>query len=285
VAISGAAASSNMGYLSTSSATTFVMTLFNARLGWWLGNTGKAGNEYYRNNCPNYSISPIVSEAFGLTDDKNPYVLLSDGGHFENLGIYEMVLRRCKLIVVVDGGQDAEGKFDDLGNAVRKIRIDFGIPIEFSEVSIFPRRDNKVGRRCAVGRIRYSVIDDVNPAIKPKDKEKTGLADDGDGYLIYIKPAFYGTNEPRDVFNYAAAHDAFPHDSTADQWFDEPQFESYRMLGVHTMNEICGEADTLSLDKFLSLAVAHSMMQDNGEDLEKHPFIKGLLDLAKQFDT
>jgi len=275
VAISGAAASSNMGYLSTSSATTFVMTLFNARLGWWLGNPGKAGEDYYRSNCPNYSIDPIVSEAFGLTDDQNAYVLLSDGGHFENLGIYEMVLRRCKLIVVVDGGQDAEGKFDDLGNAVRKIRIDFGIPIGFSEVSIFPRRDHKVGRRCAVGRIGYSAIDRVTRVVD--GKKITKPADDG--YLIYIKPAFYGTNEPRDVFNYAIAHDAFPHDTTADQWFDEPQFESYRMLGFHTMNEICGEGKKLSLDEFRSLANAHAHLKA-GDDLEAtHPIIKTLVDL------
>jgi hypothetical protein len=257
VTISGAAASSNMGYLSTSSAMTFVMTLFNARLGWWLGNPGEAGNKYYDRSCPNFSIYPIVAEAFGLTNDQNAYVLLSDGGHFENLGLYEMVLRRCKYIVAVDGGQDGEAKFDDLGNAVRKIRIDFGIPIEFSEVSIFSRREKKEGRYCAVGRINYGAVDEVKCV--EDGEEKTKPADDG--YLIYIKPAFYGKDEPRDVYNYAVAHDTFPHDTTADQWFDEPQFESYRMLGVHVMNKICGtDAGDLTLAQLREKAQANSKL-------------------------
>ena len=275
VAISGAAASSNMGYMSTSSATTFVMTLFNARLGWWLGNPGEAGNNFYSGSCPNFSISPIVAEAFGLTDDRNAYVLLSDGGHFENLGIYEMVLRRCKFIVAIDGSQDARGEFDDLGNAVRKIRIDFGIPIDFKEVSIFGRSDKKQGRRCAVGSIQYSAIDKVRSVVD--GKEETRPADDG--YLIYIKPAFYGKDEPRDIYNYAVSHEAFPHDTTADQWFDEPQFESYRMLGRHTIREICGRKKThLSLEKFHSLAAEHSKLKDDKDDPLKHPAVKAIVD-------
>ena len=77
-----------------------------------------------------------AKQASGMpcTDDKNPYVYLSDGGHFENLGLYEMVLRRCHTIVVSDAGCDPGCSFEDLGNAIRKIRIDFGIPIELEDV-------------------------------------------------------------------------------------------------------------------------------------------------------
>ncbi|HST20446.1 MAG TPA: M24 family metallopeptidase, partial [Blastocatellia bacterium] len=103
VAISGAAVSPNMGYHS-SAAITFLLTLFNARLGWWLGNPGKPGRKTYYRSGPFFSIRPLLAEAFGLTDDKNKYVYLSDGGHFENLAFYEMVLRRCHSIVVSDGG-------------------------------------------------------------------------------------------------------------------------------------------------------------------------------------
>ena len=77
------------------------------------------------------SVRPIIAEAFGLTDDTNPYVYLSDGGHFENLGLYEMVLRRCHYIVVSDAGPGPDCSFADLGGAVRKIRIDLGISIDF----------------------------------------------------------------------------------------------------------------------------------------------------------
>ena len=152
MAISGAAVSPNMGYYS-SPIVTFLMTLFNVRLGWWLGNPGLAGQKYhtYPLAYPKSAIYPIIAEALGLTDDHNRYVYLSDGGHFENLGVYEMVLRRCRLIVVSDASDDADFQFDNLGNAVKKIRIDFGIPIEFKSMQIFPRKDKKKGAFCAIG--------------------------------------------------------------------------------------------------------------------------------------
>jgi hypothetical protein len=61
--------------------------------------------------------------------------------------------------------------------------------------------------------------------------------------LIYVKPAFYG-EEPRDVFNYATANPAFPHESTANQWFTESQFESYRMLGRYALHQVGDPAVT-----------------------------------------
>lgn len=227
IAISGAAASPNMGYHS-SPLVTFILTLLNVRLGAWLGNPGPAGDKTFHLGYPKLGVRPIISEAFGLTDDTNPYVYLSDGGHFENLGLYEMVLRRCHYIVVSDAGQDPICSFADLGGAVRKIRIDLGIPIVFDEpISIFARSDeearNKRGRACAIGKIRYSVVDGLG--IK-------------DGVLIYIKPACYG-DEPRDIYEYFKSNEAFPHESTSDQFFSESQFESYRMLGAHTMENIC----------------------------------------------
>ncbi len=247
--ISGAAANSNMGYHSTSALVTFVLTLFNVRLGWWLGNPGVAGSfparlriadeAFYQLGYPNSAIYPILAEAFGLTDDRNSYVLLSDGGHFENLGLYEMVLRRCKTIVVVDAGQDGKCQFEDLGNALRKIRVDLGIPITFDEITIYSRERDVLGHYCALGQIEYGCVD--GKAAKP-------------GMLLYIKPAFYG-DEPSDVYNYAQMNPDFPHESTVDQFFDEPQFESYRMLGSYIMNVIAGaDGKPLSLQELLSKA-------------------------------
>src|SRR5204863_1534292 len=112
--ISGAAASPNMGYHS-SPLVTLIMTLFNARLGWWLGNPGRAGDRTFNQDGPGLALQPLLAEAFGLTDDNNSYVYLSDGGHFENLGLYEMVRRRCQVIVVSDAGCDKDFKFEDLG--------------------------------------------------------------------------------------------------------------------------------------------------------------------------
>lgn len=261
MAISGAAASPNMGYYS-SPVVTFLMTLFNVRLGWWLGNPGPAGQippallarglkHYYELAHPKSAVYPIIAEALGWTDDRNNYVYLSDGGHFENLGLYEMVLRRCRLIVVSDAAGDPDFQYNDLGNAVQKVRTDFGIPIEFGEMKIFSRRDKKPGAYCAIGTIRYSEID--------KGVEVH------DGKIIYIKPAFYG-NEPRDIYRYAMTHETFPQQSTGDQWFDESQFESYRKLGSHIVDTICNRGATDNpfgsgdegLDEFFTQATERS---------------------------
>jgi hypothetical protein len=238
ITISGAAASPNAGYHS-SPVITFLMTLFNARLGAWLGNPGPAGRRTHYLSAPRLTVRPILAELFGLTTDRSKYVHLSDGGHFDNLGLYEMVLRRCRYIVVSDASCDAACSFEDLGNAIRKIRIDLGVPIEFtSELPIFPRAATerlRDGRYWAMGRIRYSCVD-RNPA----DPAAARLSDEEyDGVLIYIKPAFYGANEPRDVYNYARANASFPHEDTTDQFFSESQFESYRALGSYIVEQLC----------------------------------------------
>ncbi len=259
MAISGAAASSNMGYYTTSPVLSLLLTLFNVRLGWWLGNPGPAGshsytglktddrpgeasNKIYRRMSPTLSIMPVFYEAFGLTDDRNDYVYLTDGGHFENLGLYEMVLRRCNLIVVSDGAADARYEFNDLANAVRKIRIDLGIHIEFPDIPIYskaPEKDGHGGCYWSIGLIRYSDIDRKSDGKKAED-----------GILIYIKPAVY-EDEPEDVVHYKRTHPTFPNETTADQFFDEPQFESYRALGSYIMDQMCGShSGDLDLGQF-----------------------------------
>jgi hypothetical protein len=223
--ISGAAASPNSGYHSSPLAT-FLMALFNVRLGAWLGNPGPKGENTFRKRGPRFAVRPLLEETFGLTTDEKPYVFLSDGGHFENLGLYEMVLRRCRVIVVSDAGCDPKCQLEDLGNAIRKIRVDLGVPIDFETFTIYSRESKKSGQRWALGTIRYSAVDGGEPEAR-------------DGVLIYLKPAFYSDRkEPIDVFNYAAASITFPHETTADQWFSESQFESYRMLGRYTVTEV-----------------------------------------------
>ncbi|MEO5817327.1 MAG: patatin-like phospholipase family protein [Gemmatimonadaceae bacterium] len=239
VTISGAAASPNAGSRSTP-AVTFLMTFFNARLGAWLGNPGRAGAKTFDRSAPVQNVKPILDEMFGLTTDISPYVYLSDGGHFENLGLYEMVLRRCRFIVVSDAGADPSATFDDLGNAVRKIRVDLGIPIEFVDgVKIFARGqtpDGEKGAYWALGRIKYSAVD-----VGAEDPETDGL-------LLYIKPAIYG-QEPSDVQQYSRTSESFPHEPTSDQFFSESQFESYRALGEYIVRELVGKPLTSSLLK------------------------------------
>jgi hypothetical protein len=217
---SGAAVSPNMG-ANAGRALTFLLTVFNARLGVWLGNPGEPGGATWNKPAPSFGAAPVINELLGRTTDTNPYVYLSDGGHFENLGLYEMVFRRCRFIIVSDAGCDGEYTFGDLATAVRQIRLDFGIDIDFPNgVQIGSLKPG----RWAVGTIRYSL---VHPEAE-------------DGILLYVKPTLIG-DEPVDVANYARSHPAFPHESTTEQWFDAAQFESYRMLGLHTIAGLCGD--------------------------------------------
>jgi len=209
MAISGAAASPNMGYHS-SPALTFLMTVFNVRLGHWSPNP--ANEAQWTKHDPLFGGTYLLKELFGHTQHTSPFVYLSDGGHFENLGIYELVRRRCTCIVAIDVGEDSKNQFDDLGNAVRKCYADFGVVIDI-------HAEDLENGYSAVGRVIYP----------PREGTSEQASE---GCLIYIKPRLTGS-EPADLLNYKCTHPGFPHESTADQWFDESQFESYRKLGHH----------------------------------------------------
>jgi hypothetical protein len=228
-----------MGYHS-SPVISFVMMLFNARLGWWLANPGEPGRGAWNKDGPTNSLFPILNEMLGRTNDESDWVYLSDGGHFENLGLYEMVLRRCATIVIVDGSGDPDYNFEDLGNAIRKVRVDLGISIEFGDgIPIYGPRDVR-NRYCAVGRIRYDLADSNGSM----------------GRILYVKACLNGT-EPVDVRHYAANNPDFPQQGTEQLWFDEAQFESYRRLGSHIIQQIAQPprpGDPLSIASLAELA-------------------------------
>jgi hypothetical protein len=216
LAVSGAAASPALGIYSSKSRA-FLLTLANARLGLWFGNP--ANEQAWRNSEPPLGVGPIVRELLGLTTDRNPYVYLSDGGHYENLGLWEMVARRCRYIVVSDAGCDPEYGFGDLSNAVRRIRLDLGVPIWFPPLPMTKAGQGHGNPHAAIGVVRYSVVDGPGAP---------------DGTILYLKATLSG-DEPVDVCNFARTNPAFPHDPTSDQFFDEARFESYRTLGFHTV--------------------------------------------------
>ncbi|HYL19779.1 MAG TPA: patatin-like phospholipase family protein [Burkholderiales bacterium] len=212
--ISGAAVSPNQGYHS-SKAVAFLLTVFNVRLGWWMQNPAKPGA--WGTPGPRFGLQYLLSEVFGLADEDSEFVYLSDGGHFENLGIYELVRRRCRFIIAIDAGMDPKFGFEDLGNAVRKCQVDFGVRIDIDTKASVPMQGTgKSMYHCGVGRIHY------------EEADPTAIA----GFLLYIKPSLTG-NEPVDIMQYASVHPEFPHQSTTDQWFDESQFEAYRKLGYY----------------------------------------------------
>lgn len=254
MAISGAAANPNMGYYS-SSVVTFLMSLFNIRLGWWLGNTNEVGGRksrfgrgprYFEKQSPSIAVLPLLNETLGRTDQDKRYINVTDGGHFENLGLYEMVLRRCKFIVLSDGAADHEFKYGEISNAIQKCKVDLGVDIKFNDgINIFARKGVDAGK---TKKVRYSIADITYPEKGSDGKNLTG-------YLLYTRPAYYKT-EPTDIKHYADANQTFPHQSTGDQMYDEKQFEAYRGLGFLTMEEIIGKNKSGDFEQFKTTLTA-----------------------------
>jgi hypothetical protein len=256
VAISGAAFSTGLG-AQTSLGISLLAGFANVRLGrWWDAGVDRPPRDL-RNFKLGTLIESLLSVAFPVqiclldeflarfpgTARKHWY--LSDGGHFENLGGYELIRRRSPLIVIVDAEQDTDYEFGGLANLIRKARLDFGAEIEFLEepqlksaLAANPDLREEVGTLAELRRGCWE-----NGGLKEADREGlsrvhaalarvTYSSPAASSRLIYIKPTLTG-DEPTDVLEYHRSHPDFPHEPTSDQFFDEAQWESYRRLGDH----------------------------------------------------
>jgi hypothetical protein len=155
---------------------------------------------------------------FGGAKEKRPYINVSDGGHIENLGVYELLRRRCKYIVAIDGEQDAKMTFHGLTTLQRLAYIDLGVTIDIGLDALRPSYAGLSHSHFAFCRIHY-----------PRDS-RDGV--ESYGYLLYLKLSLTG-NEGEFIRRYRLDEPEFPHHSTADQFFTEAQFEAYRSLGEH----------------------------------------------------
>ncbi|WP_282608728.1 patatin-like phospholipase family protein [Pelagibius sp. Alg239-R121] len=244
MAISGAAAAPNMGKI-TVKPLIFILAMLNVRLNYWLPNPAKLRpkpeimkNVRFFKDLPMGAISRVgpmylLAEMFGMNTAKSKYINLSDGGHIENLGVYELVRRQCRLIIAGDGEADPELKFQGLAEVIRMIQIDMGIKIQVSGLDEIRRGE----QHHAVGTIRYpngrigkliylksSLLGDNN--LKATlDKENYTTSPYRDDNMLFDDGAY--------IAHYKAQHPAFPHESTGDQFFDEGQFECYRALGYN----------------------------------------------------
>ncbi|MCB4770843.1 patatin-like phospholipase family protein [Ancylobacter sp. Lp-2] len=239
IAASGAAVSSNMGANSIAPLTP-TLALLNVRLGYWLPNPmGFAAPEElaarYGSAAPAGGLLRniyFLAEAFGRLDERGPKVYVSDGGHIDNLGLFELLRRRCRLIVVVDAEADPGYAFRALVAVQRHARIDLGVRIElpWEAIAGAARACAEEGASCpgphaAIGRILYS----------PGDEPAEGI-------LVYIKASVSG--EENDMIRgYRVRHPSFPHETTLDQLFSEEQFEVYRALGFHIANRLFSGKD------------------------------------------
>lgn len=237
MAISGAAASANMGS-STVRSLSPTLSLLNIRLGYYLKNPkyvreSKSGrNRIARYVQERWDRFYLFIEMFnGLTETRST-IYLTDGGHIENLGIYALLKRRCGLILAIDSEADPELSCESLLKVERYARIDLGarILLPWEQISRHSRRISNAlpdhaapcdfGPHCAIGRIIY--------------------ADDTRGLLVYVKSSLSG-DEKDYVLDYAQRNTDFPHETTGDQFFSEEQFEMYRALGYHMVDGLFSE--------------------------------------------
>lgn len=283
LAISGGAVSTGLG-ARTSASLSVLLGFFNVRLGYWWrsgvrvddrqGATGlsrpqRVLNWAGRRFPVQMSLLDEWSARFPGVARSDWY--LTDGGHFENLGAYELVRRRLPLMIVCDFEADPDYAYGGLGNLVRKARIDFGTEITFlsekqvrgNDPSMEPpfRLPRCVGTLEALRR-GYRSAESVKPVGGEETRQKNDGAPDGlslvhgalahvrypnvpgaavkEGWLLYVKASLDG-DEPADVLQYHTDHPLFPQESTADQFFDESQWESYRCLGEHMASVVFAE--------------------------------------------
>jgi hypothetical protein len=213
MSISGAAASSAAG-VATFFAQAFASVVFNVRLGYWMRNPKDPG--WRKQELGMFWPLELWREVTMSTTERGRLVNLSDGGHTgDNIGIYALLQRRCKVIIACDAERDPDLTFGSFTEALRHAYVDLGVDVDIDLTMIRPDAVTGYSRsHCAVGRIRY-----------PEQPEQAS-------FLVYLKNSLTG-DEPEPILNYRAAQPAFPHESTVDQFFDDAQFESYRALGVH----------------------------------------------------
>lgn len=224
MAVSGAALNPQYGSR-TRPALGFLMALLNVRLGAWAKNPAQAGRAWRLAPWPWY----LALELLSLTNERHALVDVSDGGHIENLGVYELLRRQCRVIIACDAGADPERTFGDLGNVIRKARIDMGIDIQLDVSPLKPTQEGNLSTdHIVVGKITYP------PAAATSAAKGTGTVE---GTLVYVKTALT-RGDPVDLHEYRSRNPAFPQESTADQFFDEAQFESYRELGYQSGKKV-----------------------------------------------
>jgi hypothetical protein len=236
-AISGAAVSPNMG-THTTTTLSIITTLLNIRMGYWLSNARPSPAPATQQLLTDLPLVLYWKEMLGRASHEDGQIYLSDGGHFENLGLYELLRRRCKYIIAVSadvGSMDEPFDMGNLGAALRLARVDFGVEVEMG--SLVPlMHDPKTGGVLSffsAGKLTY-------PDASSKDKDANV------GTLIFIKTGVIEQDLSADLLQYWKNHPNFPYDSTSDQQYDQPRFESYRQLGylaTRAMWESLGEAE------------------------------------------
>ena len=206
-----------------------------------------AGGRFSVKKRPGESRDPrlapfyLWSEMTGWLDEDGQVIYVTDGGHIENLGVYELLRRRCKLIIAVDAEADPDLTFPSFVTLQRYARIDLGV-----RLSRMPWQEIQTTTKARMGAGAAAKADTEQP--KPGGPHIAvgeidyGLGEDNMGYIIYVKSSLTG-DENDYIKDYARRHPKYPHETTGDQFFSEEQFEVYRALGFHAMHAFLGGHD------------------------------------------
>lgn len=227
MAISGAAVDPNTS-ATRSRPLAFLMTLCNARTGYWIRNPRFVFRKFISHLAPRWYLYLLAEMFGGDLDEAAGYVRLTDGGHFDNLGLYELVRRRCRIIVVSDATADPAWFFQDLARVIELVRVDFGAKVELDVSSLVPDGAGLSSEHFVAGEVIY--------------------ADDTAAIIVYVKTSLTG-DESEEIRSFQRSHPTFPDESTANQFFTELQFEAYRTLGYHIGHPI---VDYLKKEKLLA---------------------------------
>ncbi|MBA4327912.1 MAG: hypothetical protein C0428_06770 [Polaromonas sp.] len=233
MSISGAAFSVGVGK-ETRPGYALLAFLANVRTAYWWRRppAGQGQDTPHREGTWNYLLEEARCRFLG---QPGRYWYLSDGGHFDNTGVYELVRRKLPLVLASDNGADPCYQFDDLMHLVRRVRIDFGAEAVFRSAAEIGglsgfgtpeafRKAQKAGEAMPYAVWLELYYDREHG--RPRDT----ATEPPDTVVIFIKPAL-PEGLPGDVGHYARTHPSFPQETTADQFFDEAQWESYRALG------------------------------------------------------
>ncbi len=253
MSISGAAENPHAGVAgegkSVNPFVAFLLTFFGLRLGYWAFNPGSRIRKVNSLLRPNYVFPGLYSLLNFGHAEKSMFIELSDGGHFDNTGIYELVRRRTPVIILSDGSADPATSFDDFGNAVERIRVDFGVSIRFFNEDL-DLSGMLPGSQAAVSEDSARIYDEkynlsargyaIGDIIYPDSAAEKGFI----GRFIYIKSSLT-RNLPGDLYAYKATYPDFPNQPTLDQFFDERQFEAYRELGYQLTKQMLGNPEAM----------------------------------------
>lgn len=223
--ISGAAIDPNNTAVG-SRAVSSLMALLNVRLGYWADNPARPRTRVFGEWW-----WLIGREMLGIgLDERQPHLHLSDGGHFDNLGLYELVRRHAREIIICDAGADPDLDLADLGRAIERVRVDFGAEVLLSADGLVEQHaSGQATRPYLLGEVRY--------------------ADGSRGRIVYIKPMRIAA-APADLYAYARANPSFPNQPTSNQFFGEVEFEAYRVLGRTLVEQMLARAPARAIGEW-----------------------------------